>query len=154
MFPSMPASIVYGAHSSFYRRLSESAGMLVRAALTLLLANMHPIWRPWTVGVITEGWPGAAEAITVACTVALAGQLVALLSSARLVPLGVACVTASTSLAAGVVVYAEFPFDFGAIGAAWLDTWMALALLAALVTAAILLSARIGRLLVQVARED
>lgn len=153
MFPSVQASIVYDGNS-FYRRLSESAGTLAIAAVTLLLVNMHPVWRPWTFGVITEEWHRSAEAITVACVVALAGQLVTLLSSARVVPLGTACVTTATSLAAGVVVYAEFPFDFGAIGAAWLDSWIALALIAALVAATVLFSARIGRLLPLLTRED
>ncbi len=153
MLARVPASILCD-ENTFYRRLSGTAGTLASAALTLLLVNLHPVWRPWTVGVITDEWHRAAEAITVACVLALAGQLVTLLSSARLVPLAVACVTAATSLAAGVVVYAEFPFDFGAIRAAWLDSWMALALIAALAAAAILLSARIGRLLAQLTRED
>lgn len=136
-------------------RPSESVGEIVANVFGLVLVNMHEVWRPLTLGVVTAAWSRTVETISLACVVAITGHAILLVFRSRLLQPLVGCAIAAASLAAATVVYAVFPFDFGAIELGelgWLGPMFELILLVALIGAAIGLAVRIVRLVIALAR--
>jgi hypothetical protein len=135
------------------RRSSEAIGTIVGNSLALLLINTHEVWRPWTLGVVTEQWAQAVATMNLACAVGIAGSALVLMFRSRALPLLVGCALAAASLASAAVVYTVFPFDFGALAMAWFDPVMRMILLIGLVGTAIGLVVRIVRLIVGLVRD-
>lgn len=132
--------------------IGESVGAIVGNMLALVLVNTHPLWRPWTAGLVTGAWADVVAALSLACAVAIMGHALLLVSRSPLLRRFVACVSAAASLASGLVVYAVFPFDFGALGMGWFDPLMRLILLIALLGGAIGLVVQVLRMAVRLVR--
>lgn len=132
--------------------IGESVGAIVGNMLGLVMITMHPLWRPWTAGVVTAAWADVVAALSLACGVAIMGHALLLVSRSPLLRRFVACATAAASLASGLVVVAVFPFDFGALGMGWFDPVMRLILLIALIGGAVGLVVQVLRMAVRLAR--
>ncbi|MCY1009229.1 hypothetical protein OV079_27415 [Nannocystis pusilla] len=100
------------------------------------------MWRPWTLGVVTERWAQAVDAMSLACLVGILGNVLLLMFPSRSLRSFIACAVAAANLAGAAAVYAVFPFDFGVLGLGWFDPVMHVVLLVALIGAAIGLAFR------------
>lgn len=141
----------YIAPSSRWRP-ALSIAALVGNLLGLLVIQLHDLWRPLTLGVVTADWARAVDTMSLACLVGVAGHVLLLMFRARDLPSFVACATAAANLAAAIVVYGVFPFDFGALEMGWFDPVFRLILLVALVGGAIGLVAQFVRLALRLLR--
>lgn len=125
----------------------DSAAAIAGHAFALLLIHTHAMWRPWTLGVVTERWAQAVDAMSLACLVGILGNVLLLMFPSRSLRSFIACAVAAANLAGAAAVYAVFPFDFGALGLDWFDPVMHVVLLVALIGAAIGLAFQLARLL-------
>lgn len=111
---------------------ASNAVALLANLVVLLIVNLHAVWRPWTHGVVTDGWLQIVSAANLAAGLQVAGNALLLLVRApllmRLLKVAFSCAT----LVAGVTFYARFPFDFSGLGIAWLDSAARLLLVLAL----------------------
>ncbi|MEZ4448372.1 MAG: flavodoxin domain-containing protein [Nannocystaceae bacterium] len=103
------------------RRPGERIGDVVANVLGLLLINLHALWRPWTMGVVTAAWADVVVVASVAAALGVLGSLLALALRARRLVALVDVVIAAASLGSTAVIYQVFPFDFGAIGMPWVE---------------------------------
>jgi len=100
----------------------EYVASVIVNAIMLLVINLYAVWRPWTKGVITQDWPQVLWAANLAGAVQVVGGMVLVASRPRwLARLG-ELVFSVVSLISAAVLYSVFPFDFGRIGAEWMNT--------------------------------
>lgn len=94
---------------------------LVANLVALVLLNLHPVWLPWTRGVVTDGWARAIWAANLSAVLQIGGNAVLLLTRPplleRLMRLGFSAATLLTA----TVFYVSYPFEFSRLGGAFLD---------------------------------
>ncbi len=97
------------------------AAVLVNV-LALVIINSHPVWRPWTHGVVTDAWSQIVWAANLSAVLQIAGNALLVAFRPPLLQRALRVAFSGGALVAAIVFYVRYPLDFSRLGVGWLDT--------------------------------
>jgi hypothetical protein len=115
----------------------DYVGAVIGNLIVLVLANIYPLWRPLTHGVVTEAWVRILWAVDLSLLIQIGGNLILLFASPRALRRFMDLSFAATGLLSVAVFYAVFPLDFSRVVGDWLNLLVRIFLVLAMVGASI-----------------
>jgi hypothetical protein len=96
--------------------------LFVMEAVEMALMNTAPLWLAYTQGVILPNWTAMLWAVNVSLIVRMACNLLLVFRRPARLYLFIQSLATAMGLLSIIVFLVVFPINFGAIGAAWLNT--------------------------------
>jgi hypothetical protein len=96
--------------------------LFVMEAVEMTLMNTVPLWLAYTQGVILPTWSAMLWAVNVSLIVRMACNLLLVFHRPARLYLFIQSLATAMGLLSIIVFLVVFPINFGAIGAAWLNT--------------------------------
>jgi hypothetical protein len=91
-------------------------------ALAIAVSASYRLWLPYLGGAVTAAWAGYLWAAILSAAAGIAGNAYMLVDRSAAAYFRAQILQTAGSLVAIVAFLAIFPFDFGAVGAGWVDS--------------------------------